>query len=337
MFRDLETESRDVLAFDAGKGEMRRVFAVFGRMSKALQRGVDRTGQAHQFGRGPHTSEECMGPVRIGEVSVTRNVDRDGRGASNRSQSFVQRLPSLFRPRSDKLGCNVQIRHGIPMQVSRGAQFLEHLLHGFEYRLGQGNASEQSHRCDPIVTQGPEYQQGAILPRRFYARDAITVARNLLGKHLCHGPAAGRIVEVEAYLDLYHGERDLAAHSAAGITTRTKVIFGEPGHAYVYLSYGMHECLNVVAEPAGKAGCVLIRALEPLAGVAAKMNGPGKLTKAMGVSRACYGHDFTQGELTIRDGSSDAFEIDESPRIGITKCVDWPLRFTIRGSRFLSR
>ncbi len=104
---------------------------------------------------------------------------------------------------------------------------------------------------------------GRVLPRAFYERTAVEVARDLLGKVLVHGPAAGMIVETEAYL----GGDDLASHSARGLTERTRVIFGPPGHAYVYFIYGMYECLNLVAEPAGQAGCVLIRALEPLAGI----------------------------------------------------------------------
>ena len=115
------------------------------------------------------------------------------------------------------------------------------------------------------------------LSRSFYARPTVDVARDLLGKILRHGDAAARIVEVEAYL----GANDAAAHSAAGLTPRTQVIFGPPGHAYVYLIYGMHYCLNIVAEPAGQAGCVLIRAVEPIAGVTLSTNGPGKLTRAL--------------------------------------------------------
>src|ERR1051325_347629 len=105
--------------------------------------------------------------------------------------------------------------------------------------------------------------RGRILPRSFYARPTIEVARDLLGKILVHQETGGMIVETEAYL----GGADLAAHSARGITDRTRVIFGPPGHAYVYFVYGMYECLNLVAEPAGKPGCVLIRAIEPLDGI----------------------------------------------------------------------
>src|SRR3954467_6126716 len=102
-----------------------------------------------------------------------------------------------------------------------------------------------------------------ILPRKFYARSTVEVARDLLGKELVHGETAGIIVETEAYL----GGEDLAAHSARGLTDRTRVIFGPPGHAYVYLIYGVYQCLNLVAEPEGHPGCVLIRALEPSEGI----------------------------------------------------------------------
>lgn len=188
---------------------------------------------------------------------------------------------------------------------------------------------------------------GPILKRAFYERDTVQVSRELLGKVLVHGETAGRIVETEAYL----GGDDLASHSARGVTDRTRVIFGPPGHAYVYFIYGMYECLNLVAEPAGKAGCVLIRALEPLYGIdvmrlrrpaARKVedlaSGPGKLTLAMGVTRAQNGVDVTRGEFVVREpGAESPIEIVVTPRIGITECADWPLRFLIRGNRFVSR
>jgi len=193
--------------------------------------------------------------------------------------------------------------------------------------------------CNPVDT-------GPILRRAFYRRPTIEVARDLLGKVLVHGPVAGRIVEVEAYL----GVDDMAAHASRGLTPRTRVIFGPPGHAYVYFIYGMYECLNLVAEPAGTAGCVLIRALEPLAGLEAMRarrgdrkleelaSGPGKLTLAMGITRAHNGQDVTRGELVVReDRDAPDFEIGVSPRIGIRHCADWPLRFLIRGNRFVSR
>jgi DNA-3-methyladenine glycosylase len=186
---------------------------------------------------------------------------------------------------------------------------------------------------------------GRILPRTFYNKPAVEVARDLLGKLLVHGETSGIIVETEAYL----GVDDLAAHAAAGITPRTRVIFGPPGHAYVYLSYGIHECLNLVAEPEGQAGCVLIRALEPVDGIDVMRrrravtsereltSGPGKLTEALGISRAQNGLDVTRGELVVRAFAMPAFEIELSPRIGISKSVDLELRFSIPGNRFVSQ
>ena len=161
------------------------------------------------------------------------------------------------------------------------------------------------------------------LPESFYARDTVEVARGLLGKLLIHGHRQGRIVEVEAYL----GADDLAAHASRGVTPRTRVIFGPPGRAYVYLNYGIHECLNVVTQPEGTPGCVLIRGLTPVAGLTAPLNGPGKLTKAMGIDRRFYGHPLWQPPLTICDSPPPAEPIQVTPRIGISRCVDWPLRF----------
>jgi DNA-3-methyladenine glycosylase len=172
------------------------------------------------------------------------------------------------------------------------------------------------------------------LPRSFYARPTVEVARDLLGKVIRHGAASARIVETEAYL----GAEDAAAHSARGQTPRTRVIFGPPGRAYVYFVYGMHYCLNVVAEPKGVAGCVLIRAVEPLAGVVHLSNGPGKLTRALGITLEHYGVDLTRGPITIHaPAKNEFFDVATSPRIGISKSADLPLRFFIRGNRFVSR
>ena len=185
-----------------------------------------------------------------------------------------------------------------------------------------------------------------ILRRAFYARPTVDVARDLLGKVLVHGPVAGRIVEVEAYLGL----TDLAAHASRGLTNRTRVIFGPPGHAYVYFIYGMYECLNLVAEPDGQPGCVLIRALEPLAGIDIMRqrrpkargleqlaSGPGRLTLAMGINRSHNGADVTRGTLVVKAlAEPEPVEILATPRIGIRHCADWPLRFMIAGNRFVS-
>jgi DNA-3-methyladenine glycosylase len=171
------------------------------------------------------------------------------------------------------------------------------------------------------------------MTRAFYARPTVEVARDLLGAILRHGDAAARIVEVEAYL----GENDAAAHSARGRTPRTQVIFGPPGHAYVYLIYGMHYCLNIVAEPDGRAGCVLIRAVEPIEGVSLATNGPGKLTRALGITLKHYGADLTRGTLTVCvPERRTTFETGVSPRIGIRKATDLPLRFFIQGNRYVS-
>jgi DNA-3-methyladenine glycosylase len=181
---------------------------------------------------------------------------------------------------------------------------------------------------------------GPVLKRAFYNRPAVEVARGLLGKILVHGPTAGIIIETEAYL----GGDDLASHTARGITDRTRVIFGPPGHAYVYLIYGMYECLNLVAEGVGQPGCVLVRALEPVAGLdimqhrrptarktADLASGPGKLTLALAITRAHNGVDVTRGSLVVRAPAEPrTLHIETTPRIGITKCADWPLRFVVR-------
>jgi DNA-3-methyladenine glycosylase len=181
----------------------------------------------------------------------------------------------------------------------------------------------------------------------FYERSTVDVARDLLGCVLLHNDTAGTIVETEAYL----GADDLAAHSSRGITKRTEVIFGPPGRAYIYLIYGMYECLNVVADRDGVPGCVLLRALAPLCGLAAMYerrhwrgpvtglaNGPGKLTRALGITRSHYGQRLDQGSLTIRRWlEKPDFPIAVTPRIGITQCADWPLRFVWKDHPCLSR
>lgn len=186
-----------------------------------------------------------------------------------------------------------------------------------------------------------------LLARDFYERDPITVARALLGSVLVRrlngrgGILAGRIVETEAYVREYQGERDRAAHADRGLTPRTRVLFGPGGHAYVYLIYGIHYCLNVSAEPAGQPGCVLIRALEPLAGLAAMQrrrpaeprlhrlcSGPGNLTRALAISLAENGLDLTlpSSPLSLR-AAPPPDAITASGRIGIRHGADWPLRF----------
>ncbi|MCY4594714.1 MAG: DNA-3-methyladenine glycosylase [Bryobacterales bacterium] len=187
--------------------------------------------------------------------------------------------------------------------------------------------------------------------RAFYARPTVEVAKDLLGAVLINrtdeGLAAGRIVETEAYL----GQADHAAHSAAGRTPRTQVIYGPPGHAYVYRIYGLHHCLNVVAEPDGQPGCVLIRALEPLCGIAAMRqrratarkvediaSGPAKLTAAMAIQMGLYGTDLLMGPLTVRlFNRAQRIEVRRSKRIGISRSRDLDLRFFIAHNDFVSR
>ena len=202
-------------------------------------------------------------------------------------------------------------------------------------------------RISDTLSLGQLLAESSKLGREFYARPPVDVARECLGKILVHGKTAGRIVETEAYL----GVDDRAAHAWRGITDRTRVLFGPPGHAYVYFIYGMYECLNFVAEEKGKAGCVLIRALEPLAGIGVMRkrrprarrledltSGPGKLTLALDITRKLNGVDLTRGPLDVREQKhADSIEIEVTPRVGITHCADWPLRFLIAGSRFVSR
>lgn len=172
------------------------------------------------------------------------------------------------------------------------------------------------------------------LPRSFYARDAETVARALLGATLVFGNSRARVVETEAYV----GVHDLACHAARGRTARTEVMFGPPGHAYIYLIYGMYDLLNVVTGAEGNAQAVLIRAAEPLTDLS-KTDGPGKLTRALGITRAFNRHDLLRPPLTLTE-SAPPVRIVTATRIGVDYAGAWrdaPLRFYDADSRFVSK
>jgi DNA-3-methyladenine glycosylase len=179
------------------------------------------------------------------------------------------------------------------------------------------------------------------LPRSFYDRDTILVAQELLGKLLVHHSGGieriGKIVEVEAYL----GEHDLAAHSSKGLTERTKIMFGPPGHAYVYIIYGMHHCMNVVTEREGHASAVLLRAIEPVKNLEGRTCGPGLLCRAMGIDRSLNAHDLLGGNFFIaRPAAAGKISIVKRPRIGVAYAKHWAkrrLRFYIKGNAFVSR
>jgi len=198
-----------------------------------------------------------------------------------------------------------------------------------------------------------------ILPREFFNRDAITVARELLGKLLIRREGrrllAGRIVEDEAYL----GKDDPAAHAYSGRTPRNLVLFGPPGHAYVYFIYGNHYCLNVSCMPEGEAECVLFRAMEPVFGTEAMArerglelgptatvvqlrtisSGPGRMSEALGITRERDNNkDLTsrRSDLWLADDGFRPSTIVATPRIGITKAIDRPLRFAIAQNAYVS-
>jgi len=179
------------------------------------------------------------------------------------------------------------------------------------------------------------------LPRAFYDRDPVEVAQDILGMHLVHIlggiERVGRIVEVEAYL----GPHDLAAHSSRGLTPRTRVMFGPPGHAYVYLVYGMHFCMNVVTEGEGQASAVLLRALEPVRNIEGSTRGPGLLCRAMHVDKRMNGHDLLSDDLYVAEPPArERFRIARAKRVGVDYAGHWArrlLRFYIKGNPFLSR
>ena len=195
-----------------------------------------------------------------------------------------------------------------------------------------------------------------LLDRAFFLPAPDVVARALLGKLLVRRlpgapePLLGRIIETEAYF----GEGDAAAHASSGRTARNAVLWGEPGYAYVYFIYGMHSCLNVACEPEGRAGCVLIRALEPVVGMeemgrlrglapdaAPKLltGGPGRLCRALDITRAGQnGADLLdpQGALQLAEDSFEVGTVVVTPRIGIRKAADRPLRFLLAGNCYVS-
>jgi DNA-3-methyladenine glycosylase len=181
----------------------------------------------------------------------------------------------------------------------------------------------------------------APLPRSFYQRDTVAVAQDLLGKHLVHVvdavPRTGRIVEVEAYL----GPHDLASHSSKGLTARNRTMFGPPGHAYVYLIYGIHFCLNIVTHAEGHGAAVLLRALEPVRNLEGRTQGPGLLCKALGIDRRHDGHDLLSTTLYVAGAQAQQpFRIARRPRIGVDYAGRWAkrlLRFYISGNPYVSR
>jgi DNA-3-methyladenine glycosylase len=200
---------------------------------------------------------------------------------------------------------------------------------------------------------------GKLLQRSFFNRDPREVCPEFLGKLIVRREdrklTAGRVVEVEAYL----GTDDLAAHAAAGRTARNSVIFGPPGHAYVYFIYGVHYCLNISCLPKGEAGCILVRALEPVKGIEemAKArdlsdldlslvrnlrllaSGPGKLCEALGITRQRDNDKdmvSPRSDLQVMDDGYIVDKVAITPRIGITKSAEMPLRYVAGESPFVS-
>jgi DNA-3-methyladenine glycosylase len=182
----------------------------------------------------------------------------------------------------------------------------------------------------------------AKLPRSFYAReDTLRVARELIGMHLVHvddsGRSVGRIVETEAYM----GPEDLAAHSARGRTARTEVMFGPPGHAYVYFIYGFWNCMNIVTARKGVPHAVLLRALEPVEGISDKTWGPGLLCRAMRIDRGLNGEDLCGNRLWLEcpKGAVTPVRLGRGPRIGVDYAGVWakrPWRFFDSASPYVS-
>ncbi|MFZ2051103.1 MAG: DNA-3-methyladenine glycosylase [Solirubrobacteraceae bacterium] len=183
------------------------------------------------------------------------------------------------------------------------------------------------------------------LGRSFYERPVVQVARELIGCTVAHGDTAGIIVETEAYHD-----SEPASHAFVGLTARTSTLFGPPGNAYVYRSYGIHALLNAVCEPVGVGAAVLIRALHPISGLLEMRkrrgvgsdldlcSGPGKLTQALDVELHQNGSSLLDGPIAIFAAAGvESIEVLSGPRVGITKAVDLPWRFCLAGSLYVSR
>jgi DNA-3-methyladenine glycosylase len=177
------------------------------------------------------------------------------------------------------------------------------------------------------------------LPLEFYERDTVEVAQALLGaivvRQVGDQRRAGRVVETEAYV----GADDLACHARTGPSGRAAVMYGPPGVAYVYLIYGMHHCLNAVTEAAGRPGAVLIRAIEPIEGIAGRTDGPGRICRELAIDRRLNGVPLAPPELWLEPGQPVA-AIASGPRIGVDYAGEWaerPWRFWVPGSRWVSR
>jgi DNA-3-methyladenine glycosylase len=189
-----------------------------------------------------------------------------------------------------------------------------------------------------------------LLPSAFFARGTVQVAPDLLGKYLVRlkdgERMVGRIVEVEAY----RGSDDPASHAFRGLTRRNAPMFGDPGHAYVYFTYGNHYCLNITTQKAGTPGAILLRAVEPVEGIdvmrrfrpnvpdSELTNGPGKLTKALAIDKSLNEQDMTiKGPLFVADPGKDDLEIWRSTRVGIGEGLDRLWRFYIKGNPYVSK
>jgi DNA-3-methyladenine glycosylase len=183
------------------------------------------------------------------------------------------------------------------------------------------------------------------LKAEFFDRSVHAVARELIGYELHYGDVGGIIVETESY-----EEADPACHAHVGLTKRTSVLFGPPGRAYVYLSYGIHSLLNFVCEAEGEAAAVLVRALEPTVGIEQMRarrgpkhadlelcNGPGKLTEALGITLADNGADLAAAPWALLPPEGPPPKVITGPRIGITKATERPWRFSAAGNRYVSR